>query len=486
VAGPIFISGSAIIVSSQSFKSSRGAGFGFLAGLLALAALGAGGLFGGAHAQSGQPQFQFLRDAETETYLRHLVDPIFTAAGLDVSAVHLYLINDASINAFVAEGQNLFMQTGTITSAETPNQLLGVMAHETGHMAGGHITRTAEAAGQFTRPMLIGMLLGIGAMVAGAPQAGAAILTGSQTIAQRAYLAYTRVQEASADAAAVRFLTATHQSGQGLLEFFQKMSNEEILSARKIDPYAVSHPLSSERISSLQQEVDASPYVNVKDPQADIDELKLIQGKIYGFLETPNIVLRRYPLRDTSAQARYARAAAYYRQGQLDEGLKEVNSLLKDAPKNPYFHELKGQMLFESGKVVESITPYRTAIGLLPHDGIIHTSFGQALIAAAEAEHDPRLLDEAIPVLRTAIKEDQELPLAWRFLAEAYAAKSDEGMAELSTAELHYSMGDLLEAGRFAMRARDKLDKSTVSYNRAIDIIHLAQEAKPQKVQRQQ
>lgn len=417
-----------------------------------------------------------LRDAETEKYLRDISNPIFAAAGLDTTAVHIYLVGDPDINAFASGGQNMFMNTGTITAAQVPNELIGVIAHETGHIADGHLSRTSENIGKIETPMLLGMLLGVGAMLAGSPQAGAAILTGAETVGQRSFLLYTRTQEASADQAAVRYLDATHQSGQGLLDFFQRMSNEEIMTSRRIDPYAQSHPLSAERIRLLEQEVSASANLHAVDKPEDIAELKLLQGKITGFLESADVVMRKYPVSDRSQPARYARAVAYYHVGQLAEGLNEVNSLIADSPKNPYFYELKGQMLFESGKVSESVAPYRTAVALLPHDGLIHTGLGQALIGAAEADHDPRLIDEAIPVLRTALKEDQDLPLAWNFLAEAYSAKNDEGNAELATAELKYSVGNILEAGHFALRARDKLVKGTPSYNRALDIIHLAQD----------
>ena len=445
---------------------------------LAVAALA---LFAGTHlparAQDDGPKLNFIRDAETEHFLRKISNPLFAAAGLDTSAVHIYLLNETSINAFVAGGQNMFMHTGTITSAQTPNELSGVIAHETGHIAGGHITRTAESIGKLQTPTLLGVLLGIGVMAAGAPQVGAAIMTAAQTIGMRNYLSYTRAQESSADQAAVRFLSATKQSGQGLLNFFDRLHNDEIISARQPDPYAVSHPLSGDRIASLQREVQASAFFKTQDDPQLLAELQLIQGKIHGFLEPADVVMRRYPVRDTSAQARYARAAAYYRRGQLDLGLAEINSLIKDNPKDAYFFELKGQMLFESGKVSESVEPYRTAAALAVNDGQIHAGLGQSLIAAAEADHDPAKLDAAITALRTAIKEDDDLPIGWRRLAEAYAAKGNEGMANLATAEFNYAIGNLPQAGRFALRAREIIAKGTVSYNRANDIVHLAQEA---------
>lgn len=437
--------------------------------------------------QSGDGGIPLIRDAETEAYLRKMCDPIFVAAGLDPSAVHIYLVNDGSINAFVAEGQNIFVFTGLLTSAPSPNALVGVLAHETGHMAGGHMLRTSEAMGKIQRPTLIGMLLGIGAMIGGAPDVGAAVLTGAQTIGVRNALAYTRVQEAATDQAAVRYLEATHQSGQGLLDFFQQLSRREIQTSRKIDPYQVDHPLSAERISLLERAVNASPYVNTKDTPEAIAQLKLIQGKISGFLEKPDIVLRRYPLTDKSAGARYARAAADYRQGLLADGLSEIDSLIQDEPKNPYFWELKGQMLFESGKVVEALEPYRASVKYLPRDGLIRVGLGQALINAAETQNNnSALLDEAVAVLTVAKEVDRELPIAWRFLAQAYSDKSDPVMADYATAELNAATGNIMEAGRFAMRAQGKLKRGTVAYNRAQDIIALATDAQQQMRQQQQ
>lgn len=427
-----------------------------------------------------------LRDSETEKFLRDVSNPIFQAAGLDVTATHIYIVNDSTINAFAAAGQNMFMNTGTINAAQVPNELIGVIAHETGHIAGGHITRTAESIGKIQTPMLLGMLLGVGAMIAGAPDAGAAIMTGAQTIGERSFLMYSRQQEARADEAGLRYLTATHQSGEGLLDFFARLHNEEILTARKIDPFAQSHPLSGERLRTLTEQVEKSPYRNAEDRPELVAQLKLVQGKIHGFLDGADAVLRRYPPKDKSAPARYARAVAYYRVGQLAEGLNEVNSLIAESPQYAYFHELKGQMLFESGKVSEAVDPYRTAASLLPHDGLIHMGLGQALLSAAETQRDPKLVDESISVLKTAVKEDQDLPMAWNFLAEAYSTKNDTAMAQLATAEFNYSTGNLLEAARFAIRARDKLSKGSVSYNRANDIIHLAQNNMPKKGRRQQ
>lgn len=429
-----------------------------------------------APAQSGDG-IPFIRDAETEAYLRRMCDPIFVAAGLDPTAVHIYLVNDDSINAFVAEGQNVFVFTGLITAAPSPNALAGVLAHETGHMAGGHMLRTSDAMSKIQRPALIGMLLGIGAMIGGAPDVGAAILTGAQTIGYRSALAYTRAQEASADQAAVRYLEVTHQSGRGLLDFFQQLSRREIQTSYKIDPYQVSHPLSAERISLLERAVGSSPYANAKDSPESIAELQLIQGKISGFLEKSDVVMRRFPVSDKTPAARYARAASYYREGLLANGLSEVDSLIKEEPKNPYFWELKGQMLFESGKVVEALEPYRTAVKYLPRDGLIHVGLGQALINAAETQNNaPALLDEAIAVLNVAKEVDRELPIAWRFLAQAYSDKGDPVMADYATAELNAATGKIMEAGRFAMRAQGKLKRGTVAYNRAQDIIAMAQD----------
>ncbi len=426
---------------------------------------------GPAFAQQGQG-IVLLRDAETEAWLRKLTTPIFTAAGIDPQAVHIYIVGDMSINAFVAGGQNLFVNTGLIVAADNPNELVGVFAHETGHMAAGHLTRSPGAS--VSLPYIIGMVAGIGAMAAGSPDAGTAILAGSGTIAQRNMAAFTRVQEASADQAAARFLLASHQSGKGLLTLFQKLANDEAMSYYQIDPYIQDHPISSERIDALQNEVEKSPYYNDEDSQAAIDKLDLIKAKIYGFLERTDAGLRRFPPSDTSAPARYARSVIYFRLGNMTSALAEINSLIKEQPKNAYFEELKGQELYESGHVAESVEPYERSVAIEGNEPLLRFGYGQSLSAAAEKTHDKAMMEKAGIELRAALAVEPDMPDAWRALGQVYSLQGKEGLAELATAEMYYNTGNMAPAVEFAVRARRKLDKGSVPYNRATDILEVA------------
>ena len=436
----------------------------FMTGLVALTSAGP------ARAQEGQG-IVLLRDAETEAWLRKLTTPVFVAAGIDPQAVHIYIVGDQSINAFVSGGQNLFVNTGLIVAADTPNELVGVFAHETGHMAGGHLTR--DPGGSVTIPYIIGMVAGIGAMAAGSPNAGSAILAGSETIAQANAIAFTRVQEASADQAAARFLRASGQSGKGLLTLFEKLANDEAMSYYQIPPFLEDHPAPPERIAALQDEMEKSPYYNKEDPQSEIDKLNLIKAKIYGFLDRTDAGLRRYPTSDKSAPARYARSVLYFRQADMTDALSEINSLIAEQPKNAYFEELKGQELYEIGRAQEAVEPYEKAVTLEGNQPLLRVGWGQALSAAAEKTNDQAMLEKGAIELRAALAVDPDMPDAWQSLGQVYSLQGKEGLAELATAEMYYNAGNLGPAVEFAVRARRKLDQGSVPYNRATDILEV-------------
>ena len=413
-----------------------------------------------------------LRDAETEAYLRKLTTPVFNAAGIDPQAVTIYIVGDQTMNAFVSGGQNLFVNTGLIVAAEKPNELVGVFAHETGHMAGGHLTRSPGAS--VSLPYIIGMVAGIGAMAAGSGDAGTAILAGSETIAQGNATAFTRVQEASADQAAARFLLASHQSGKGLLTFFERFENEEAMSYYQIPPFLVDHPAPPERIAALKDEVEKSPYYNKEDPPGETAELDLIKAKIYGFLDRTDAGLRRFPASDKSAPARYARSVLYFRSGDMPAAQAEINSLIAEEPHNAYFEELKGQELYESGRVEEAVEPYERAVALEANQPLLRVGYGQALSATAEKKGDKSIYEKAAVQLRAALAVDPNMPDAWRSLGQVYSSQGKEGLAELATAEMYFNAGNLGPAVEFAGRARRKLDKGSVPYNRATDILQVA------------
>ena len=413
-----------------------------------------------------------IRDAETEHIIREYSEPIFVAAGLDPKAVRIYIVNDNNINAFVAGGQRMFIHTGLITRTETPSQVIGVIAHETGHMAGGHLSRTQEALSSARVPFVLSMLLGIGAIAAGAGDAGAAILAGGTSVTQRSLLQYSRVQESAADQAAVTYLDRVGESGVGLLATFEQFRDQEVLSARQQDPYVRSHPISSQRLSALQDRVTKSPYYNTPDPPERVFRHEMLKAKLFGFLDRPDVTFRRYPPSDQSAPARYARSVAYHRRGELDRSMAELEPLLADYPDNPFLWELKGQILFESGKVAEAIPPYEKAVELAPDSPLLRVGLGQAMLALENTEMDR----EALTQLQIATQADRENPTAYRYLAQAYAENGDIGLAELSTAEQHYMRGDLKSAKIHAKRAQQHMPEGTPNWLRAEDII---QEDKP-------
>jgi predicted Zn-dependent protease len=407
-----------------------------------------------------------IRDAETERFIRVISEPIFISAGLNPRAVNTYLINASSINAFVTGGQNVFMHTGTLQQAETPNEVLGVMAHETGHITGGHLSGRREAFENAAAPAIVGYLLGIGAIVAGAGDVGLALITGGQTVAQRGLLAYTRTQEASADQAALDFLERTGQSGMGLVSFFDKLADQEALSERSQDPYVRTHPLSRERIATLQNRVDQSPFRDVKDPEEWQRMLDMVKAKLHGFIDRPQVTFRRYPESDQSAPARYARAIAYYKIPNTDRAIAEIDALIADYPDNAYFQEFKGQALFESGRSAEAVEAYTAADRLLPNQPLLMVGLGQALVGTGDKANITR----AREILERATQIERDYPTAFRILAQAYADEGNQPMAALATAEQNVASGRLPDAKQWASRAKRGLPVGSPAWQRADDI----------------
>jgi predicted Zn-dependent protease len=439
-------------------KSLRAAGLGLVAASSLLANQSA------AWAGAG------IRDAEIERLLRKFSDPIFKAGGLDPKAVQIYIINDPSLNAFVSGGQNVFIHTGMIMTVDTPNELKGVIAHETGHITGGHLARGPEAYAKAEIPMLVGMLAGVAAIAAGVPDLGMALLIGSQSVAQREVLAYSRTQESAADQAGVKFMNATGQSPRGMSVVFDRFADQEALSGYRQDPFIRSHPLSRDRISAMQNLVDESPFKDKKDSDSDLADYAMMRAKLRGFIETPEVVLRRYPVSDRSAPARYARAAAFFRSAQLDRALPEIDSLIAERPTYAYYWELKGQILLESSRAKEAVAPYRKSVELAPDEPLIRASLGAALLAT----EDPSLIQEAKKHLKAALKDEPDNGMAWFYLSLAYGETGDEGLAALATAERYYTLGGYAQAVTFAQRAASKLKENTNDWQRANDIIGIA------------
>ncbi|MDO8297504.1 MAG: M48 family metalloprotease [Caulobacter sp.] len=417
-------------------------------------------------AQSANRGPTLLRDTEIEEILHHEADPIFVVAGLNPKDVRIMLIGDPTLNAFATQGQQLGLHTGLILEAQNPNELKGVIAHETGHIAGGHPIRSGELMRAGLRPMLLTMGLGVLAMFAGAPDAGAILLANSQYFGTLGALGYSREQEGRADQAAVGFLEKTGQSGKGLVEFFDRFRYQEVFSQERRFPYFRSHPLSSQRIELLRTRVEAQPGFEAVDPAEDILAFETMKAKIDGFMN-PQLSLTKYKETDTSYPARYARAIAYYQIKDPDRAIRLIDAMLVDQPDNPYLWELKGQILFEFGRVAEAETPQRKSVELKPDAPLLRINLGQTLINLP----DPKKRDEGIAELKRVTLLEDDNAEAWRLLAVAYEARGDEGLARLATAEQYFAIGALGESRNFAIRAREMFDRQSVEWLRATDIV---------------
>jgi len=409
----------------------------------------------------------YIRDAEIESTLRAFYTPILQAAGLEPSAVHIYIVNDPTLNSFVAGGQNIFINTGTIMKSETPNQLIGIVAHETGHIAGGHLVRTEEAMKDATIKAIIAMVLGAGAAVAAhnAGAAGAAML-GGEAVGLRSFLTFSVAQEANADQAGLRFLDKTHQSARGLLEFFQILEGQEMLTGMRRAPYLRTHPLTSQRIEYVRRHVEHSPYSNIADSSAWVELHKRMKAKLIAFLYPPSQALPQFPETDTSVSARYGRAVAYYRFPELKKALALIAGLIQEEPNNPYFHELKGQMLFENGRVADAVAPYREAVRLAPDVALLRVELAQVEIETG----DNSLNSDALTNLKSAAQYEARNADTWHFLAIAYGRGGDMGNSALALAEEAMAQGDKVQAKGQAQRALKLLPKGSQASLRAEDI----------------
>lgn len=408
-----------------------------------------------------------LRDTEIEETMRDYTTPILRAAGLSPSSVDLYLVNDPSLNAFVTRGQNIFLHSGIILQSDTPNQLKGVIAHEAGHIAGGHIVRSDYGNRSAYGAMLIAAGVGLAAILAGEGSAGALILGGSQQFGQIEALAYSRVNESAADQYAAQYMEATGQSGQGLIDFFDRFRAQEVLSNARRYPYFRGHPLSSDRIDALRERVEESSYTNVTDTEEEQHRLEMAKAKLRGFLEGPQVVFSKYPPADQSQPARYARAVAHYRAADLRNAIREIDSLITEEPNNPYFHELKAQILYESGQREKAIEPARRALELKPDAPLLEIALAQSLLETSDREN----INEAVALLKSALTVEQGNSYGWYTLSRAYGELGQDALAKYAVAEQAYAIGDLQRARSFAQRAQDDLVRGDPQWRRASDII---------------
>ena len=417
-----------------------------------------------------------IRDAEIEQLLRDYTTPILKAAGLAQQNVQVVIIQDRAFNAFVMDGRRIFINVGALSDAKTPNEVIGVLAHETGHLAGGHLAKLRQELAKAQTALVIGMLLGVGAAVAGATtgggrgsglsQAGVASLSAQPELVRRTLLGYVRSQEEAADRAGIRFLTATQQSPKGMHDTFQRFAQQTLFISQGADPYTMSHPMPRERVEALAQQAKASPFWDKKDV-ADLQERHdLMRAKLSGFLDKPDGVARRYPLSDTSLAARYARAISAYKFSDLRGALAQIDSLIQARPANPYFHELRGQALLENGRPAEAVASLRKAASLAPNAILIRIMLGQALVAT----NDPKLGDEAVTMLQAALVREPEAADGYRQLAMVYGRRGDYAQADLASAQAAFHAGEIKTARELAGRARNRFPTGSPGWVKSDDI----------------
>jgi predicted Zn-dependent protease len=412
-----------------------------------------------------------IRDAEIEHTLEELSAPILEAAGLGRDAVRIYIVEDDQLNAFVAGGMNLFLNTGLLMRTQHPGQLAGVIAHEVGHIAGGHLSRIPLAAKRATAEMILAALLGVAAGVAtGDAGVGAAILSGGQTYAQSGFMRFSRSQEQAADQAGLTYLDRAGISARGMAEFFHILEQQNVLAVSSMSPYLQSHPLTRDRITLVENHVASSPIAEEPPGQAEAHRRMVV--KLQAFLNDPRQTLQQYK-GDQSVSGRYARAIAHYRVPDLERALAEIDGLLAEYPDDPYFHELKGQMLFENGRVQAAIDPYRESVRLAPGEPLLEIGLARALVETGGEDRNR----EAIDHLEIAMQGEPTNAFGWRLLGIAQGREGKEGLSNLSLAEYALLVGKPEDARLYARRAEGQIDPSDPAWLRLQDVLRIIEES---------
>jgi len=413
----------------------------------------------------------FVRDAETEAVIADYAAPLFAAGGLDPKAVHVYLIQDDAINAFVAGGMNLFIYTGLLLKAESPNQISGVIAHETGHIMGGHLARAREAMRNATIQALVACILGVGGAAASGEGGAAGLCQLGQQIAGRTLLSYSRTQESAADQAGLSLLQATGQSPRGTLEFLKILEKQEALQVGMQDPYLRSHPLSDDRIEAATFSLDHSPFADKADSPEEMARFNRVKAKLRGYTEAQRLQ-NYYKADDHSLEARYARVVAYhYRLGQPDKALALLDGLIAEHPDDPYFQELKGEILLQKGQAKAALPFYERAVTAVPDAALLRLGYGRAL----SQTEDPALRKTAIAQLEEAVRLEPRYRDGWYWLAIAYGADGRLGQMALALAEEAAASNGPQAARRArdqAQRAMGTLPEGSPGWLRAQDIFN--------------
>ncbi len=427
------------------------------------------------HAQTSS--LQIIRDTEIENTLRSWGSPVFKSAGLDPNAVKIILVESDTINAFVAGGSNIFFYTGLISKTETPGELIGVIAHETGHIAGGHLIRAREALERASYESIVGTIIGVGAALAtGDGSALPAIALGGSAVAQRRYFAHSRVHESSADQAAISFLDEAGINPSGMASFMDKLKAENYVPENQQSEYVRTHPLVESRIQALQRRIESSPNKDKPYPKLWLEDHARMKAKLMGFIN-PGQIPWVYDDKDVSVAAQYARAIAAYRNNGVDEALGRIDKLISIEPNNPYFLELKGQMLVDFGRVEEAISYYRKAVGILPDASLLRIALAHALIESAK-NNQAKLLNEAVEELERALHDESRSTRVHRLLATAYGRLEQENKAKLHLAEEAVLQRQYSYAQQHAQSVLESEKEGSNLWIQARDIISFIETAK--------
>ncbi|MDF1750748.1 MAG: M48 family metalloprotease [Alphaproteobacteria bacterium] len=412
----------------------------------------------------------FIRDTEIENTIRFYLQRIFEAAGVDASSIQIHLINDSRLNAFVAGGQRIFINTGLLITADEPGEVIGVLAHELGHITGGHLSKFKGSLENAQAAAIAGMLLGLGAALAtGDGKVAAAGAALGQQVGERSILSYSRANEQAADQAAMTFLDEAGISAKGMLDFMHVLQNQDRLYSAGANPYTRTHPLTEDRIDFVQNHVDTSPVSKAKLPPEYMAVHQRMRAKLEAYL-TPQDAIRDYPVSDTSVPAHYARSIAYMELFKLDDSLKEIDTLLAESPKDPFFLETKGDILKRTGKLPEAAEEYRAAVNILPWAALIRTTLGETLLQIGGDANVQEALDNA----NIALSYEPDMIRAWNVKGQAHQYRGETGMVLLTQAEVAHRQGDKEQAKSLATRAMDALPKDSASWIQAQDIIYRA------------
>ena len=409
-----------------------------------------------------------IRDEEIEQDLKTFMRPVFREAGVSPSSVRFIILENPEMNAFVAGGQNIFLHTGLILETRNVAELIGVCAHETGHIAHGDLIRSRTVAENISVEALVAEVLGIVAAVgARSGDAAAAVTSATGSIAQRAFLTHSREQETAADQAGVSFLQAAGLPITGFLSFMQKLSSQELLPDSAQSEYVRTHPLTQDRVNYLANVVEQERNHHAA-PEAWEEMHARIKAKLLGYLFPDQALLDK----GTSVASQYGRAIAWYRKGELQKALAQLDPLIAAQPKDPYFYELKGQILFENGKIDAALPAYAKAVEFAPQSGLIRAAYGHALL---ESTTDAQAHEaEAIKQLEASLDTEALQPETHHQLAIAYGKQGKEGISRLHLAE----EGLLENKPEFAITeaklAQQALPKGTPAALRASDILDLA------------